>query len=181
MRGHVLKRFGIVFRPAAIAIFKFVAIPIAGVEFIMKMKPDFFVKPKFLALCYIALIFTFALPGISQSTTDQDSTTPQKEGQKKKKKKNKGPGKEMAQGGTDIGKGAAKGAVDLGEGAAGTAGNLATGNVVGAGVSASRGVVGAGTHVGIGAAKGTYKIGKGTGGLIKKVARRSKKKDETEN
>jgi len=40
-------------------------------------------------------------------------------------------------------------------------------------------VVGATTHVGVGAAKGTYKIGKGTGGLIKKLAGKSKKKDES--
>lgn len=142
----------------------------------MKLKTELVVKPNFISLACIALILTFALPGFSQSATNQDSTTAQKEVHKKKK--NKGPGKEMGQGGEDIGKGAVKGAADLGEGAAGTAGNLATGNVIGAGISAGKGVVGGGTHMGIGAAKGTYKIGKGAGGLIRKLVRRSGKKNE---
>lgn len=157
-------------------IFKFVATPKPGVKFNMNLKLDSIMKPHFITLCCLALILTFALPCFSQSTTDQNSTTSQKE---VPKKKNKGPGKEMAQGGTDIGKGAAKGAADLGEGAVGTAGNLATGNVIGAGISTGKGVVGAGAHLGIGAAKGTYKIGKGAGGIIKKLFGRSRKKDES--
>ncbi|MHB8654935.1 MAG: hypothetical protein ACYDA9_13765 [Terriglobia bacterium] len=159
--------------------FKSTPTPKSGMELIMKFKTYIALKSNLFALCCIALILTFALPAFSQSTSDQDSIPTQKESKKKKKKTNKGPGKEMGQGGEDIGKGTAKGAADLGEGAVGTAGNLATGNVIGAGISAGKGVVGAGTHVGIGAAKGTYKIGKGAGGIIKKLAGKSKKKDES--
>ncbi len=96
-------------------------------------------KPAFEMICCLALSLAFAFPGWSQSNANQDSTHAQKTVQKKEK--SKGPGKEMDQGGEDIGKGAAKGTADLGKGVAGGVGNLAKGNVGGAGASVGNTIV----------------------------------------
>ena len=133
-------------------------------------------KPRFAIIPSLALMLAFALPGLGQSNPDQNSTTAQKTAHTKKKAS--GPGKEMGHGGEDIGKGAAKGTGDLAKGAAGGVGNLATGHGVGAAASVGKGVGRAGKDVGVGTGKGVAKIGKGTGGELKKLVRKSKKKDE---
>ncbi|HEV2494325.1 MAG TPA: hypothetical protein VG204_14765 [Terriglobia bacterium] len=127
-------------------------------------------------LCSLAIILALALPGLGQSSDEQDSTTPPKAVHQKKPAR--GPGKEMAHGGADIGKGAAKGSLDLGKGAAGGAGDLVTGHPLSAGASVGKGVGGFGKNVGVGAGKGFAKIGKGVGGEFKKLDRKHPKHDE---
>jgi hypothetical protein len=134
------------------------------------------VKLAFVMICHLAFTLGFAFPGWSQSSANQDSSHAQKTVQEKEK--SKGPGKEMGQGGEDIGKGAAKGTADLGKGVAGGVGNLAKGNVGGAGASVGKGVGGFGKNVTVGTAKGVGKIGKGSVGEIKKLGKKSKKKQE---
>ena len=134
-------------------------------------------KPAFEMICYLALTLAIAFPGWSQSNANQDSTDTQKTVQKQEKRK--GPGKEMGQGGEDIGKGIAKGTGDLGKGVAGGVGNLAKGNVGGAGASVGKGVGEFGKNVGVGTGKGLGKIGKGSVGEFKKLGKKSKKKQET--
>ena len=136
-------------------------------------------KPAIRMICCLALTLAFAFPGWSQSNTNQGSTDAQKTVQKKKK--TRGPGKEMGKGGEDIGKGVAKGTADLGKGVAGGVGNLATGNVGGAGASLGKGVGGMGKDVTVGTAKGVGKISKGSVGEIKKLGKKSKKKDEAKS
>ena len=130
-------------------------------------------KIKFAMALFVALTVFCSMSGFGQTGAGQAASAPH---ETHKSKKNKGPGKEIASGGGDVGKGAAKGAADLGKGAAGGAGNLATGNLAGAGTSAGKGTVGFGKSVAVGSGKGTAKIGKGLGGEFKKVARKSKKK-----
>ena len=137
------------------------------------IQPNLFVKTALAMFCSLALILAISLPSFAQTNTDEESTSAPKSDQKKKK--SEGPGGDVKQGGKDIGKGAAKGAVDLGTGAAGGAVDLATGHPIDAAVSVGKGAAGAGTHLGVGAAKGTYKIGKGIGGLFKKLGRKSDK------
>ncbi len=134
------------------------------------------VKPSFAIIPSLALMVAFALPGLGQSNPDQNSTTTQKNAHTKKRAS--GPGKEIGHGGEDIGKGAAKGTGDLAKGAVGGVGNLATGHGVGAAASVGKGVGGFGKNVGVGTGKGVGKIGKGTGGELKKLVKKSKKKDE---
>lgn len=132
-----------------------------------------------LALAFVAPVFSQT--GFSQSGADPGADQgPASAGKRAhKQKKSKGPGKEMGQGGADIGKGAAKGAGDLGKGAAGGAGNLVTGHPVNATVSVGKGVGGAAKNVGVGTGKGVAKIGKGIGGEFKKIGgKKPAKKDE---
>jgi hypothetical protein len=140
------------------------------------VKPKFGVKPKVCVMLSLALIAAFVLPAFSQSSADPDSATFEQTA--RTEKKTKGPGKEMAQGGGDIGKGAAKGTVDLAKGAAGGVGNLATGHPISAGTSVGKGAAGFGKNVGVGTGKGVAKIGKGMGGEFKKLGRRRSKKAE---
>jgi hypothetical protein len=137
------------------------------------------VKSAFEKICYLALILAFAFPGWGQSNANQDSTHVQKTVQEKEK--TKGPGKQMGQGGEDIGKGVAKGTASLGKGVAGGVGNLAKGNVGGAGASVGKGVGGFGKNVGVGTGKGLGKLGKGTAGELKKLGKKSKKRQVTMN
>lgn len=118
----------------------------------------------------LALMLSFELPGVSQSSSGQD--TPTTESSVQQKKQSGGPGREMARGGEDIGKGAAKGSVDLGKGVAGGAINLVSGHPIDAGTSVGKGAVGFGRHAGVGAGKGIYKIGKGIGGAFKKLGKK---------
>ena len=134
-------------------------------------------KFAFGVVCCLALTLAFAFPAWSQPNTNQDSTEVKKTVQEKKK--GRGPGKEMGKGGEDIGKGVAKGTADLGKGVAGGVGDLATGNVGGAGASVGKGVGGFGKDVTVGTAKGLGKIGKGSVGEIKKLDKKSKKKQTT--
>lgn len=129
------------------------------------------IKSQFIFFSLAAFIGVFAVPGIGQSNTQQESTSsPKSDARKEKSSK---PGKEIGRGGEDIGKGAAKGSVDLGTGVAGGAGDLVTGHPIDAGTSVGKGAAGFGKNAGVGAAKGTYKISKGIGGLFKKLVRKS--------
>lgn len=117
-------------------------------------------------------------PGDVQQTVATDSQPVQKQ-----KSKKRGPGKEAAKGGEDIGKGVGKGAVSAGKGAGGAAVDLATLHPVDAGASLGKGAAGAGKDAGVGSAKGTAKIGKGVGGGLKKLGKKAvgkggKKKDQ---
>jgi hypothetical protein len=134
------------------------------------------VRPKFTIMCFLALMFVFALPGLGQSSVDQNSTTAQETGHSKKK--GRGPGKEIGKGGEDIAKGAAEGSVDLAKGTAGGVGNLATGHPVDAAASVGKGAGGFGKHVGVGTGKGVAKIGKGVGGGFKKLGHKSSKRGQ---
>ena len=136
-------------------------------------------KPALEMICYLALTLAFAFPGWAQSNANQDSTDARKTVQKKEK--SKGPGKEMGQGGEDIGKGVAKGTADLGKGVAGGVGNLAKGNIGGAGASVGKGAGELGKDVGVGTGKGLGKIGKGTAGEFKKLGKKSKKRQEAKS
>jgi len=132
------------------------------------------VRSRFAVTCFFILLLVFALPGLSQSGVDQNSTATQKTAHSKEKAS--GPGKEMGKGAEDIGKGAAKGSADLAKGAGKGVGNLATGHPVGAAASVGKGVGGLGKDVGVGTGKGVGKIGKGVGGEFKKLGHKSEKK-----
>ena len=124
---------------------------------------------------FVIAVLVFTLPGFSQSSPKQDSSaTPQAI---QRENKSHRPGEELAQGGRDIGKGAAKGSADLAKGTASAAGNLVTGHPVSAAASTGKGALGFGKNVGAGTGKGTLKIGKGVGGLLKKLGRNSKTRD----
>ncbi len=140
------------------------------------MKASFGVKPAWSVPCSMVIILALALPGLGQSSTNQDSTTHPRA--VRQKKPARGPGKEMAHGGADIGKGAAKGSADLGKGAVGGAGNLVTGHPLSAGASVGKGVGGFGKNVGVGTGKGVAKIGKGVGGEFKKLGGKHPKHDQ---
>jgi len=118
-------------------------------------------KLKFAAVAWFALTIALGLPALGQSGAGLETTTIQKSAEKNKK--TKGPGREIASGGGDVGKGTAKGAGDLAKGTAGGVGDLATGHPIDAAASVGKGAVGAGGHVGVGAVKGGAKIGKGAG------------------
>jgi hypothetical protein len=127
-------------------------------------------------ICSLALSLATASLGFGQSSTDQGSAPPKETA--RKVKKSQGPGKEMGEGGKDIGKGAAKGSTDLAKGVGGGAGKLARGHVSSAGASVGKGGAGFGKNVGVGTAKGTAKVGKGIGGEFKKLGKDSSKKEE---
>ena len=136
-----------------------------------------------IALLLGALMFAWIAPAFGQANDAQTSAEPgtptrnykaNKHNKEEKRKRARGPGKEMASGGGDVGKGAAKGAGDLGKGAAGGAGNLVTGHPVNAAASVGKGVGGAAKNVGVGAGKGAGKIGKGLGGEFKKIGHKKR-------
>ena len=138
-----------------------------------------------ITLLFGALVFAWIVPAFGQANDAQTSAEPgaptrnikaNKRYKEEKRKRARGPGKEMASGGGDVGKGAAKGAGDLGKGAAGGAGNLVTGHPVNATVSVGKGVGGAAKNVGVGAGKGVGKIGKGVGGEFKKIGHKKRAK-----
>jgi hypothetical protein len=132
-------------------------------------------------ICLIASSLTIgAAADGRQARDDQQSTAANRSLQKQKKR---GPGKETAKGGEDIGKGVGKGAVSAGKGAGGAAADLATLHPINAGASLGKGAAGAGKDIGVGSAKGTAKIGKGVGGGFKKLGKKAlgkggKKKDQ---
>jgi hypothetical protein len=129
------------------------------------------VRPRFVVLCSLSLVFALVLPCWGQSSADEDSTTSAKSVHHKKKAS--GPAKEMAKGGEDFGKGAAKGSADLAKGAAGGVGNLATGHPMSAAASAGKGVGKFGENAGVGTGKGVAKIGKGVGREFQKLGHKS--------
>jgi hypothetical protein len=156
----------------------------------MKAKPQF--ASIFLAVC-IPVFLTppaFAHPanpsqdqGTAQTQSGPQDKTQQDKTQQDKQKA--GPGKEVGNGGEDVGKGTAKGAGSLGKGTAGAAGNLATLHPGKAGEDLGKGAAGAGKDVGVGAGKGAGKIGKGSGkGIGKafgKIFHRGNKNKEPES
>jgi hypothetical protein len=131
------------------------------------------VKLNLMAFGFIALLFAFAIPSRAQSgpQTDKNSNAGQKSTDRDHPKES--TSSQLGHGGKEIGRGVALGSADLGQGVAGGAGNLATGHPIDAGSSVAKGTVGFGKHAGVGAAKGTFKIGKGIGGLFKKLLRKS--------
>lgn len=123
---------------------------------------------------------SFAWPaGVPQDQAASQTESLQKG---KKQKRERGPGKEVAKGGEDIGKGAGKGAESLGKGTAGAAADVVTLHPIGAATDLGKGAGGAGKDVGVGTAKGTAKIGKGSakgvGRLGKKIVHHGKKKSD---
>ena len=81
----------------------------------------------------------------------------------------KGPAKEMAKGGEDIGIGVAKGTGELAKGTGSAVGNLARGKVGSAGASFGKGAAELGKNVTLGTAKGVFKVTKGIGGELRKL------------
>ena len=118
-------------------------------------------------ICLLAVSLAFGVYGWSQSPSNSSSVDTRKTDSHVAKRT--GPGKQMGNGGKDIGVGVAKGTGDLAKGTAGSVGNLARGNFSGAGASLGRGAGGMGKNVGVGTAKGTVKIGKGVGRELKKL------------
>jgi hypothetical protein len=132
-------------------------------------------------ICVIASSLTIGAVAYGQQAGDDQQSTAANQSVQKQKKR--GPGKETAKGGEDIGKGVGKGAVSAGKGAGGAAVDLATLHPVGAGASLGKGAAGAGKDIGVGSVKGTAKIGKGVGGGFKKLGKKAlgksgKKKDQ---
>jgi hypothetical protein len=120
-------------------------------------------KAMFLLACTLAV----GSLGLSQSAASPAPGSTHKKDSHVAKRT--GPGKQMGNGGKDIGVGVAKGTGSLAKGTAGGVGNLARGNFGGAGASLGKGAGGMGKNVGVGTVKGTAKIGKGVGRELKKL------------
>jgi hypothetical protein len=125
------------------------------------------------------LILAFAWPLISQSAEQQDSA-PQQETQHQTRKANS-PGKNVGEGGKDIGEGVGKGTADLAKGTASGVGDLATGHPVNGSVAVGKGAGKFAKNAGVGTGKGAFKIGKGVGGGLKKLGKKSRKNSEKAN
>ena len=124
-------------------------------------------RNEFRVMCLLACTLAVGSLGLSQSAASPAPASTHKTDSHVAKRT--GPGKQMGNGGKDIGVGVAKGTGDLAKGTAGSVGNLARGNFAGAGASLGKGAGGMGKNVGVGTVKGSAKIGKGVGRELKKL------------
>src|SRR5579862_7983794 len=97
-------------------------------------------RPGFRVLCLLIGALAFGVSGWGQSSTS--STVADGAKTHSHKAKSSGAGKQMRNGGKDVGVGVAKGTGDLAKGTAGGVGNLARGNFAGAGSSFGKGAAG---------------------------------------
>jgi hypothetical protein len=135
-------------------------------------------KTRLALICLIASSLVIGAIAVAQETRDGQQANASSQSIEKHKGKNRGPGKEAAKGGEDIGKGVGKGAESAGKGTAGAAADLVTLHPIDAGASLGSGAAGAGKDVGVGSAKGTAKIGKGVGSGFKKLGKKALRKSD---
>jgi hypothetical protein len=121
------------------------------------------VKSKSGLITLLLFILAAAVPGQSQSNSDQSQKSVHTE------KKGRSAGGEVASGSGDIGKGAAKGAGNLASGTGKGAVDLATLHPINAATDVGKGGVSAGKNVAVGTTKGTAKVAKGIGKGVKHI------------
>ena len=126
-------------------------------------------NPTLATIFALAAVMLFGSPAFGRKSATGVNATAQSA---RKQKRSTRPGREVANGGKDIGRGAGKGAVSMAKGTAGAAGDLVTLHPVDAGVSLGKGAGGLGKDVGVGTAKGSAKIGKGAGKELGKLGRK---------